>query len=156
MLKNNHFVLFLDVDGVLCSYNNLKTRQADERGCFVPESIEALNGFISFYGIDHICMISGWNSFFKTEEEYRQFLISRGINVPGISFGDRTDRYNFVSDHIKDGLEHYIIIDDECYGYYTRLETIDYRRIVRTNMYRCLDMHDFQQGCREDLQRNAT
>lgn len=53
-----NFIIFLDVDGVLCSYEDFKFRDKnDGKQIFRPYSIKALNKIIEYYNAD-LCMIS--------------------------------------------------------------------------------------------------
>ena len=141
-MENKKFIIFLDVDGVLVSYERLKERDVDGKQIFVKEAIESLNKIIKYYDAD-LCMISAWNTKFKDNKHYKEFLISRGILVNGLTKGDQGNRYDFVLNEIKEKeLKHYLIIDDEAFGYYEMMPTIEYKRILMPNMFRCLDSYD--------------
>lgn len=142
-INENEFIIFLDIDGVLVSYDNLKERNSkDGKQVFVQEAVDALNTIINYYNAS-LCMISGWNANFQGNcERYTDFLKGRGIIVNNLTVGDRINRYKFVEDCIKQypNLK-YLIIDDEYFGYYDS-GVIPHKRILGTNMYRCLDRYD--------------
>jgi hypothetical protein len=140
-MNYDNFIIFLDIDGVICSYNDMGDYEAGGEHKFRKASVKALNKIIKYYNAD-LCMISSWNNKFKDEEHYKSFLISRGIRVNNLYLGDDTDRYEFVQEEIKKGLKYYLIIDDEGYGYYYN-SIVEYKRILQPNRYRCIDNHDF-------------
>lgn len=138
------FIIFLDVDGTICSCEDFGVRdKKDHENIFREYSVQALNGIIEYYAAD-LCMISGWNSKYYTEEQYKNFLVSRGIKVNNLTFGDQYNRKKFILDLIKQGLKHYLIIDDESHQYYTSMPQIEYKRILQPNKYRCLDEYDLK------------
>jgi len=141
----DNFIIFLDIDGVLCSYEDMSFRdKKDGEQIFRKYSVDALNKIIKYYNAD-LCMISsGWNPNFSTEQQYKDFLIGRGIKVNNLTFGDKDHRSEFVLDQIKAGLKHYLIIDDEAHEYYISIPQIEYKRILQPNRYRCLDKYDFK------------
>jgi hypothetical protein len=140
----DNFIIFLDIDGTLCSYEDFSIRdKKDNKNIFRKYSIQALNKIINYYNAD-LCMISGWNSNFNTEQQYKDFLIGRGIKVNNLTFGDKDNRKKFIIKQIKDGLKHYLIIDDESHQFYTSMPQIEYKRILQPNKYRCLDKYDFK------------
>ena len=145
---DGRFIIFLDVDGVLCSYaKNIYVRgSADEfapdgEHYFMRSAIDALNTIIDYYDAD-LCMISGWNSKFQNEAAYKSFLVGRGIHVNNLYIGDSHKRLDFILRAIADGLKHYLVIDDEAYKYYKNMDAIGYSRILRTGRNRCLDEDD--------------
>jgi hypothetical protein len=152
--NSDTFVIFLDIDGVLCSYkHNIYNKDKgdiynpiDDEHYFLQSAIDALNILINNYNA-HLCMITSWNSKFKDENQYKEFLINRGIVVNnGLSIGKHYDRYNYVSKTIQEyNLKNYLIIDDESHGFYKECficKTIEYKRIIKTNSDRCLDSYD--------------
>jgi len=141
----DNFIIFLDIDGCLCSYEDMSFRdKKDNQNPFRKYSVEALNKIIKHYSAD-LFMISGWNSKFSTEEQYAEFLKGRGIKInENLTFGDQHNRKKFILDKIREGLKHYLIIDDEAHQYYTSIPQIEYKRILQTNRYRCLDKYDFK------------
>jgi hypothetical protein len=137
-----NFIIFLDIDGVLCDcYGRRCPRYVDGEHEFKPESIEALNTIIQFYNAD-LCMISAWNSKFRDETSYKEFLESRGIIVNGLMFGNQHNRSEMILEMIDEGLKYYLIIDDEAHQFYINIPKIEYKRILQPNRYRCLDMYD--------------
>jgi len=144
-MDNNRFIIFLDIDGCLCSYNNMNIFEPDGEHVFEQEAINALNAIITCYDAD-ICMISSWNTKFKDEKSYKDFLASRGIYVSNLYIGDHNNRPDWILSQIKKhDLHYYLIIDDEAFGYYEKMKELQYKRILKPNRYRCLDMHDFAQ-----------
>jgi hypothetical protein len=120
--NSDTFVIFLDIDGVLCSYkHNIYDKDKgdiynpiDDEHYFLQSAIDALNILINNYNA-HLCMITSWNSKFKDET---------------------IQEYN---------LKNYLIIDDESHGFYKECficKTIEYKRIIKTNSDRCLDSYD--------------
>lgn len=115
----DNFLIFLDVDGPLCSYEDFSIRdKKDHKNIFREYSIKALNQIIKYYNAD-LCMLSSWNSSFPNEQKYKEFMVGRGIKVNGFLKGDKDNRASFVIDQIKAGLKHYLIIDDEAHQYYS-------------------------------------
>lgn len=143
-MKQNKFVIYLDIDGVLVSYLDLKEYHEDGHHAFKPQAVETLNNLISLLDAD-ICIISAWISFYKTDEEWTTFLNSRGIIVDRVYRGDSYDRPKFILEEEAKGITEYLIIDDEAFNYYQNMPEIAYARILRTNSYRCLDEYDFFQ-----------
>ncbi len=139
-------ILFLDLDGVLCNcYHRKEEWESDGEHAFWSESVEALNALIKHYSAD-LGMISSWNSKFKDEEHYKEFLVSRGIFVNELFILSQHDRTNSILDFLSNNPEyHYLIVDDEAHQYYQECflhKTLEYKRICQPNMYRCLDLKD--------------
>lgn len=140
----DNFIIFFDVDGTICSYEDFGFRdKKDHKTIFRQRAVDALNKIIKYYNAD-LCMISGWNASFSTEQQYKDFLVGRGIKVNNLTFGDKDHRSEFVLKQIKAGLKHYLIIDDEAFQYYDFMPQIEYKRILQPNRYRCLDKYDFK------------
>jgi histidinol phosphatase-like PHP family hydrolase len=139
----NNFIIFLDVDGVLVSYDTLKVYENDKKHSFKPEAIGSLNNIIKYYNAD-LCMISSWNSKFGDDEQYKEFLISRGIKVNNLTRLDHCNRSGEILKLIDEGLKYYLIIDDESYEYIINIPKIEYKRILTPNRFRCLDKYDFK------------
>lgn len=78
----------------------------------------------------------------KDPEEFRNFLVNRGIIVNGLSFGDPDDRAGFVIKRKSEGWTKFLIIDDESLEYYERVDEIGFNRILASNSWRCLDEYD--------------
>lgn len=144
----SRFIIFLDVDGVICSYDeniympDMKDMyDVDEEHFFKSDAIDALNTIVEHYDAD-LCMISSWNGKFKDEEHYKTFLVRRGVKVNNLYFGNKHDRANCVIENINNGMTNYIIIDDEAHQYYKRIDKIAYLRILKPDRNRCLDKYD--------------
>lgn len=142
----NNFIVVLDIDGTICSYEDFGLiDKKDGKKIFRQYSVDSLNKIIEYYNAD-LCMISGWNSdFFNDANKYKEFLSGRGIKVNNLTFGDQHNRKKFILDLIRQGLKHYLIIDDEAHQYYVSIPQIEYKRILQPNRYRCLDKYDFKQ-----------
>ena len=139
------FVIYLDIDGVLVSYLKLKDRDPDGKHSFIPESVGVLNSIISMFDAD-ICVVSTWGRSYwngsKDVNEFKDFLVSRGIIVNGLSFGDPDDRAGYVIKRKSEGYTKFLIIDDESLEYYKKESEIGFNRILSTNSWRCLDEYD--------------
>jgi hypothetical protein len=142
---NKPFIIYLDIDGVLVSYLKLKDRDADGRHSFIPEAVKTLNSIISMFNAD-ICVVSTWGRPYwnssKDGKEFKDFLISRGIIVNDLTFGDPDDRAGFVIKKKNEGYTKFLIIDDESLEYYKRVDEIGFNRILCSNSWRCLDEYD--------------
>ena len=142
---NKPFTIYLDIDGVLVSYLKLKERDDDGKHSFVPEAVETLNSIISMFDA-HICIVSTWGRSYwngtKDGDEFKDFLISRGIIVNGLTFGDPDDRAGYVIKRKLEGYTNFLIIDDESLEYYKRVDEIGFNRILSSNSWRCLDEYD--------------
>jgi hypothetical protein len=142
---NKPFIIYLDIDGVLVSYLKLKDREPDGKHSFTPKSVEVLNTIISMFDA-HICIVSTWGRPYwngsNDGEEFKDFLISRGIIVNGLTFGDPDNRAGFVIKRKSEGYTKFLIIDDESLEYYNRESEIGFNRILFVNSWRCLDDYD--------------
>jgi len=142
-----NFVIFLDIDGVLVSYNELKNYHIDQEHSFKINALDSLNAIISFYDAD-LCMISSWNTKFKNKKHYEDFLINRGVIVNNLTIGDHVNRINFIKKFIAENkITNYLIIDDESYEFFKSCITNnfpEYKRILQPNRYRCLDNFDVE------------
>lgn len=142
---NKPFTIYLDIDGVLVSYLKLKERDGDGKHSFVPEAVKTLNSIISLFNAD-ICIVSTWGRPYwngnKDSQEFKDFLISRGIIVNGLTFGDPDDRAGYVIKRKSEGYTNFLIIDDESLEYYRRVDEIGFNRILFSNSWRCLDEYD--------------
>ncbi len=143
----NNFIIFLDIDGVLVSYDDFKDYHEDGDHKFKQSAVESLNKIIDHYKAD-LCMISSWNVHYDNEKQYKDFLISRGIHVNELTIGQHCNRVEFIEKYVKDNnIEHYLIIDDESHKYFKNCMITgfpEYKRILQPNRYRCLDDFDFK------------
>jgi hypothetical protein len=137
---NKHFVIYLDIDGVLVSYLKLKDRHEDGKHSFVHEAVNVLNTIITMFDAD-ICIVSTWGRG-KDPDEFKKFLLSRGIIVNNLTIGDCDDRAGYVIKMKEMGYTRFLIIDDEALEYYKRVDEIGYNRILYSNSWRCLDEYD--------------
>ena len=136
------FIIYLDVDGVLVSYADLKNYHEDGRHAFVPKAVEILNQIISMFDAD-LCIVSTWGrSYYDRPDEMKKFLISRCINVNGLTIGDIDHRAEYVIKQKELGYKRFLIIDDEFLEYYKRVDEIGFNRILPSNSWRCLDEFD--------------
>jgi len=144
-MENKPFIIYLDIDGVLVSYLKLMDRDPDGKHSFVPKAVETLNSIISMFNA-HICVVSTWGRPYwnnkSNPEDFKNFLVSRGIIVNGLTFGDPDDRAGFVIKKKEEGFTKFLIIDDESLEYYKRVDEIGYNRILYSNSWRCLDEYD--------------
>lgn len=142
---NKPFIIYLDIDGVLVSYLKLMDRDPDGKHSFVPKAVETLNSIITLFDA-HICVVSTWGRPYwngiKDPEEFKEFLLNRGIIVNGLSFGDPDDRAGFVIKKKEESFTKFLIIDDESLEYYERVNEIGFNRILSSNSWRCLDEYD--------------
>ena len=140
--EDHPFIIYLDIDGVLVSYLKLKDYDDDGRHSFIPKAVETLNSIISMFEA-HICVVSTWGrSYIDRPNEFKDFLISRGIIVNGLTIGDCDDRVGYVLKMKLEGYRRFLIIDDEVLEYYERVSEIGYNRILNSNSWRCLDEYD--------------
>lgn len=139
------FTIYLDIDGVLVSYLKLKDRDPDGKHSFVPKSVEVLNAIITMFDAN-LCIVSTWGRPYwngtKNGEEFKDFLISRGVIVNELTFGDPDDRAGYVIKRKMEGYRKFLIIDDESVEYYNKMSDIGYNRILCPNSWRCLDDFD--------------
>jgi hypothetical protein len=136
------FIVYLDIDGVLVSYLKLRDFDDDGKHSFVPKAVETLNSIISMFNA-HICVVSTWGRSYKDRpDEFKEFLISRGIIVNGLTIGDCDDRAGYVLKMKSEGYRRFLVIDDESLEYYKRGDEIGYNRILYSNSWRCLDEYD--------------
>lgn len=137
------FIVFLDIDGPLVSYEHLKDYDSDGRRRFKPEAVAALNEIIKYYDAA-LCMISAWNSMHFPHDPvaYAEFMRSRGIVFRELFVGDQHRRPEYILNLINQGLQHYLVIDDEAHQYYSLMGIIQYKRILQPNRWRCLDKYD--------------
>jgi len=139
---NKPFVIYLDIDGVLVSYLKLKDRDADGKHSFIPKAVETLNAIITMFDAD-ICVVSSWGRIYRDKaDEFKDFLISRGIIVNNLTIGDCDDRAGYVIKRKSEGYTKFLVIDDESLEYYKRVDEIGYNRILASNSWRCLDEYD--------------
>ena len=142
MNEEKPFIVYLDIDGVLVSYLKLRDFDDDGRHSFVPTAVETLNTIISMFEA-HICVVSTWGRSYKDRpDEFKDFLISRGIIVNGLTIGDCDDRAGYVLKMKSEGYRRFLVIDDESLEYYKREDEIGYNRILFSNPWRCLDEYD--------------
>jgi hypothetical protein len=142
MNEEKPFIVYLDIDGVLVSYLKLRDFDDDGRHSFVPKAVETLNSIISMFDA-HICVVSTWGRSYRDKpDEFKDFLISRGIIVNGLTIGDCDDRAGYVLKMKSEGYRRFLIIDDEVLEYYKRVSEIGYNRILYSNSWRCLDEYD--------------
>lgn len=146
------FRIYLDIDGVLVSYLNLKDRHEDGKHKFQKHSVEALNNIIELVKAE-LCIISTWGRRYYNYgdncsnpiDDFKQILINRGVNFNyGLTFGDPDYRAKFVIDEKEKGYVNFLIIDDECFEYYDKVKDIGIKNICQCNPLRGLDDYDFK------------
>lgn len=147
---NKNFIIYLDIDGVLVSYLKLKDRDpVDGKHIFNKESVDTLNALITLLDAD-LCVVSTWGRPYWNKRsdldvdtnEFKTFLERRGIIVNDLTFGDPDDRVGWVIKRKLEGWVNFLIIDDESFEYYKRVDEIGFMRILATNPFRCLDEYD--------------
>jgi hypothetical protein len=144
-------VLFLDIDGVLCSYDELRLRDENGIHLFREEAVIALNMLAAYYDA-RLVLTSTWRGKTGTRDvaETQALFNARGIYAEVLDFtprsgGTRQHRGTEVNDWLAAHPEvtQYIVIDDET----ADLEgAVDPQRILKTNRWRCLDMYDARQA----------
>jgi hypothetical protein len=135
-------VIFLDIDGVLVSYLDL--RVYDEFGQkFIQEAVDSLNCLISQLDAD-VCISSAWRVG-KSVERLQEIMDARGVQCKVVGktehFGPRGLE---ILKWLEDNPEYtdYVIIDDEMSVDILPHIPYHYKTHIHTNMYRCLDMYD--------------
>ncbi len=138
-------MLFLNIDGVLCSYMTMNRKDIDGKGIFKYSAVQALNKIIDHYDY-HLCLLSKWNAQFTSPEEMAEFLRTRGVAVQSLIRGDQYNKSRYVVNYISDNpCSNYLIIDDEPQEYMAQAfvnSTLSNKRIIAPNRYRCLDEYD--------------
>ena len=140
--SNKQTVIFLDIDGVLVSYLYLKDRHLDGYHKFVDSAVSALNVLLNVTNAD-ICISSTWRKG-KSIELLQSIFDNRNVNGKIIGktpdFGGRGEEilnwYNNQTDY-----NNYIIIDDEWCDIEPYIK-YNYKKEIRTNPFRCLDLYD--------------
>lgn len=142
------FRIYLDIDGVLISYLNLKDRHEDGRQNFQNRSVKALNNIIELSKAE-ICIVSTWGRGYWNDpnrpiDDFKEILINRGVNIEyGLTFGDPDHRADFVISEKKNGYIDYVIIDDEALEYELKINEIGYLNLIKCNPFRGLDEFDW-------------
>jgi hypothetical protein len=142
-MNKHSFIIFLDIDGVLCSYDDLKLRDADGEHTFRDYSVEALNMLVAYYGAK-IVISSSWRRkhTFRHADDFQALFNHRGVEVEVLGLtpylkGVRGDEINAWLD--ANPTERYIVLDDET----PDMEGItDMQYVWKTNRWRCLDSYD--------------
>jgi len=139
-------VVFLDIDGVLASYLDLKLRcEKWRRTVFRDYSVSALNSITSFMDAK-IVLSSSWRMDFPELENFRIFAKERGIEAEVIGYtpfkvGDRrSEIIEWLEEH--EDVDEYLIIDDETVSILKDDDFNRYENVLTTNRYRCLDEFD--------------
>lgn len=143
-------MIYLDIDGVILSYLQLKRRDpVDHKPAFKASSVKILNKIISLFGAD-LCVVSTWARG-KNPADLSLFLRSRGLVFNDLTIGDIDKRANYVLAQKESGYKRFLVIDDETHEYYARMDEIGYNRILKVNSYRGLDGYDLV-----EVERNFT
>jgi hypothetical protein len=134
-------VIFLDIDGVLVSYADLKL--IDEYGQqFVPSAVDALNKLIECLDSD-VCISSSWRVG-SSVEELQHIMDIRGVKckIVGMTphFGERgLEILAWLEKHPE--YEKFLVIDDEHSDIIPHIG-FHWKKMIKTNCYRCLDLYD--------------
>lgn len=140
-------IIFLDIDGVLVSYVDLK--HVDKYGAgFIKTAVDALNLLIEHTDSD-ICISSSWRHS-KSIKLLQELMDVRGVkgNVVG-----KTEHFGCRGEEIQKWLndneeyENFIIIDDEMTSI-VNIIPFYFKTHIFTNPYRCLDIYDVGRICR--------
>ena len=148
-------VVFLDIDGVLASYLDLKERcEGWNKTKFRDYSVSALNS-ITTYMDAKIVLSSTWRMDFRDIEIFRIFAKERGIEAEIISYtpikigGRDLEILSWLESNEEFEVDDYLVIDDETVGILKNPEFSRYKNVLTTNRFRCLDEYDAIEVMRE-------
>ena len=142
-MQKHPFIIFLDIDGVLCSYDDLRLRDADGEHSFRDYSVEALNMLVAYYGAK-IVISSSWRRKpnFRDLTAFQKLFDERGVEaeVIGVTPYLKDVRGHEINAWLDaNPTERYIVLDDET----PDMEGItDMQYVWKTNRWRCLDSYD--------------
>lgn len=135
-------IVFLDIDGVLCSWKDMGKRAADGQRPFKKDAIKYLNRIIELLDAK-IVISSTWRKT-RTIDDFKKLFDGRGIKGEVIGLTDELDtgRADEIQKWIDENeVDYFIIIDDDTRGIE---EHFKYNmNVLRTNLYRCIDKYDF-------------
>lgn len=146
-MEKHKFILFLDLDGVLVSYDDLLLRDDNGDHLFRDYSVEALNMLVAYYGAKivisstwrkkhHMCNAEGFQKLFK-ERGIEAEVIGTTPHIKGVR-GDEINAWLSANP-----TERYIILDDETFD----IEgIINMQYVLKTNCWRGLDSYDVRMG----------
>lgn len=142
-MEKHKFIIFLDIDGVLVSYDNLLLRDDNGDHLFRSNSVEALNMLVAYYEAK-IVISSTWRNkrHLHNLEAFQKLFNQRGIEAEVIGTtpclkGIRGDEINAWL--TENPTKRYIILDDET----SDIEgIINMQYVLKTNRWRCLDSYD--------------
>lgn len=135
-------VIFLDIDGVLCSWLKMTKRDKDGERPFNKEAIKYLNEITRI--IDGKIVISSTWRKTRTLEVFNELFKKRGINAEVIGMTDELDtgRASEIQKWIDENyVDYFLIIDDDTRGIEEHFK--NNINVLRTNLYRCIDKYDF-------------
>ena len=113
---HNHFVVFLDVDGVLNTRTTCQRTPGGYRG-IDDARVSILANTIKKYGGGDIVLSSDWKKMKPTDEDYI-YLVSKlekyGLNISGHTQDQKRERgagiIKYLEEHPE--IEEYVILDD--------------------------------------------
>ena len=134
-MKNKHFVVFLDVDGVLNSKTTVQKTPEGYRG-IDDARVEILSKVIEKMGGGDIVLSSDWKEMESTQEDY-VYLVSK-LEKYGLTLSAHTEDQMYkrgagiqvyLENHPE--IEEYVILDDNLFGFrnYPKL----WERLLLTN-----------------------
>jgi len=142
----NKLLIFLDIDGVLVSYDDIHIKDSNGHSLFKKESIEALNQINN--GDCEIVITSTWR-LSMTLDQMQHLFIERGIKIPikgfTIDLSKNANRSHEINYHLVEEysvefieLPKFIILDDV-----NSFERTDFKsNFFQINKFRALDIYD--------------
>jgi hypothetical protein len=150
-MKRNS-IIFLDIDGVLASY--LQMKRIDPEGpAFIDYAVEAFNKLVDKTNSD-VCISSSWR-IGRTIEDLQETLNVRNVKCTVVGKTDRFgDRGEEILKWLKENPQYteYIIIDDEMSDIEKHIPYY-FKTHIKTNMFQCLTIYDIAK-CRSDFFRS--
>lgn len=135
-------IVFLDIDGVLCSWLNMSKRDKDGHRPFRKDAIKYLNEIVRMLDAK-IVISSTWRKT-RTIEDFKELFDNRGILGEVIGLTDELDtgRASEIQKWIDENdVDYFLIIDDDTRGIEEHFKNSI--NVMRTNLYRCIDKYDY-------------
>ncbi len=136
-------IIFLDIDGVLCSWLKMKKRDKDGERPFNKEAVKYLNEIVRM--LDAKVVISSTWRKTRGVSDFIELFEKRGIKAevidltPELDTGRASEIQHWLDEHSE--VEYFLIIDDDTRGIE---EHFKYNmNVLRTNLYRCIDKYDY-------------
>ena len=125
--KHNHFVIFLDVDGVLNTRTTCQ-RTPDGYTGIDDARVSILANTIKKYGGGDIVLSSDWKEMNPTDDDYI-YLVSKmekyGLSISGHTQDSNRERgvgiVKYLEEHLE--IEEYVILDDCTFDF------MDYKKL---------------------------